>query len=190
MYYPYYGQEAGTSVWTSPPTARPLLVFGSAGPVVVEWQQFLNSRGFPGEDGQPLELVTTIFGKNTQFATESFQRSVGFTGAGVDGKVGKDTWRAADKVLVEAPAGVPPATTETTPGPGTTAGTFPDKPGTTGVSHPPPGGAPGTGALNGPRDPERAPFFTDTTIVVGAVALAALGTLVVLSMRQPGQRYT
>ena len=184
MHYPYYGQAAVTSVWASPPTARPLLVFGSAGPVVVEWQQFLNSRGFLGEDGQPLELASTIFGKNTKFATEGFQRSRSFIGSEVDGKVGPQTWAQADRVLRETPAGGPPPTAETTPiAHGPPADTFPTKPGTV------PGTAPGTGAVNGPREPEQGAFFTNTTIIVGVVALSALGTLWMLTMRQPGQRY-
>ena len=188
-YYPhsYYGQEAGTSVWTSPPTARPLLVFGSSGPAVVEWQQFLNSRGFHGEDGQPLELATTIFGKNTKFATESFQRSVGYTvGAGVDGKVGEDTWGAADKVLQGLGGTISPTPTpETTPDPGT----LPTKPGA--VPGTPAASHPGTGLI-GPRGPapEQGAFFNTTTIIVGVVALSALGTLLVLTRQQPGQRYT
>lgn len=63
---------------------RPLLKSGASGEAVRALQQLLNSLGFPCEvDGR--------FGPNTTSAVERFQEARGLS---VDGKVGRDTWRA------------------------------------------------------------------------------------------------
>ncbi len=65
---------------------------GDRGPEVVALQETLNRLGYTGRDGQPLETRSGVFGPNTHYAVEQFQRAHGLRG--VDGIVGNDTQRS------------------------------------------------------------------------------------------------
>ncbi|MCB1005544.1 MAG: peptidoglycan-binding protein [Acidimicrobiales bacterium] len=70
-----------------PPTERPALGVGSAGPDVVTLQERLVALGFdPGS-------VDGNFGPGTATAVQAFQTSAGLT---ADGVVGAETWAALD----------------------------------------------------------------------------------------------
>lgn len=60
-------------------------------------QTLLNSRGYLGEDGNPLD-VDNIFGTNTDFAVREFQRDQGLS---ADGIVGFNTWSRILKTEIE-----------------------------------------------------------------------------------------
>jgi len=65
-------------------TGRPVILRGSTGQAVKDWQTMLVTAGYPVTvDGQ--------FGANTEAQTKAFQKAHGLT---VDGKVGPQTWGA------------------------------------------------------------------------------------------------
>ncbi len=63
--------------------------FGSRGDNVKKLQTKLKSLGYKGADGTPLS-VDGVFGKNTQYALENFQKAKGLT---QDGIAGPKTWK-------------------------------------------------------------------------------------------------
>lgn len=70
------------------------------GPEVVALQETLNRLGYTGRDGRPLETRSGVFGPETHYAVEQFQRRHGL--ADVDGIVGRDT-SAALRVAATRP---------------------------------------------------------------------------------------
>ncbi len=62
------------------------------GPEVVALQETLNRLGYTGRGGRPLETRSGVFGPETHYAVEQFQRRHGL--ADVDGIVGRDTGAA------------------------------------------------------------------------------------------------
>lgn len=85
-----------------PSPERPaILKQGFHGPEVQELQTALNALGYRGANGQPLEIRSGMFGRETDHALRDFQRAHGLE---VDGKLGPDTRtalaRAAQHPLV------------------------------------------------------------------------------------------
>lgn len=67
---------------------------GDRGPEVTRLQESLNRLGYTGRNGQPLETRSGIFGPETKFAVEAFQRAHGLE---VDGRAGRDTLPAVTR---------------------------------------------------------------------------------------------
>ena len=76
-----------------------LLRQNERGPEVVAAQEALNRLGYVGRNGQPLETRSTIYGPETRFAVEQFQRRHGLQD---DGVIGDDT-RAAMRLAAQKP---------------------------------------------------------------------------------------
>lgn len=93
---------AADTLRTQPsPERSAMLQQGSHGPEVQELQTALNTLGYRGANGQPLETRSGMFGRETDHALRDFQRAHGLE---VDGKLGPDTrtalTRAAQHPLV------------------------------------------------------------------------------------------
>lgn len=86
------GSGSGSSSSSSTPTTRPTLRRGSSGPDVTFLQQRLVAHGYSVS-------VDGIFGGGTEDTVMSFQ---GDMGLGIDGIVGRETWRALEKTPADS----------------------------------------------------------------------------------------